>query len=182
MSLERLGEEEMNCPTATGKYGIVIDYCARGGEARASELFKLHLADCQDCGKVVAAQRAAWAALDSFDGVAVSADFDRRLYARIQAEEAGRSAFAKWLRSWTARWSPFNWRPMVPAAAMGAAIVAALMLQPSLQTPSVRPLAPPVELQAQAQSIDADQVERALDDLDMLKQLGASSGEKSGSI
>jgi len=88
--------------------------------------------------------------------MAVTEDFNRRLYRRIDEEE--RTSF--WIR-WVRPWLGLRWRPALSLAAASAAVVAAFLVQAPQSAP--RP--------AETEIVDAEQVERALDDLDMLRQL-----------
>jgi anti-sigma factor RsiW len=159
----------MKCPTAAGRMEVVLDYCA--GKLNAGELpvFESHLAGCAECRRAAAAQQAVWTALSAWDEAPVSVDFNRRLYARIQ-DESQLNGLTRWTRAIAARWTPVSWRPAVPVAAACAALIAVFLIQ----TPGDRPLQPAPEV-ARVEKIDVEQVERALDDLDMLKKLGAVS-------
>jgi hypothetical protein len=78
----------------------------------------------------------------------VSADFDARLYARIQWDEQ-----RKWWR--------LLWRPAVPLAAAAAVLVVVFMVR----TP-VTPVDDPK--QASMDRVEIEQLEQALDDLELL--------------
>lgn len=171
----------MRCPSANDELEILLDHAAGKLNAQAAREFTAHLQVCGACRDLAAAQQSLWKALDSLEETPISPDFNRRLYARIEAEENSRSFASRWVGSLTARWFPFSWRPLMPAAAVCATLAAALFLQ----IPAPRPLMTAEEgpVQIQAQKIDADQVERALDDLDMLKQLGTPARpENAGSM
>ena len=105
-----------------------------------------HLQGCAACREWVAGQKAVWHALDAWEAAPVSPGFDSRLYERIEEERAPR---------W---WRPaFGWRPALSVALASLVIGAALLIQP--------PRPPSVE------TLDADRIERALDDVEMLRQL-----------
>jgi negative regulator of sigma E activity len=87
----------------------------------------------------------------------VSSNFDARLYQRIAEEQHS----PWWQRLFRADWS---WRPAMPVAAACAVLVVAFLVKNSGS--SVTP-----QQQAQPQ-LQIEQVERALDDMDMLKQAG----------
>jgi anti-sigma factor RsiW len=148
----------MNCPIGR-QPELLLEYSAgRLATAEAAELER-HLATCPECRSVAAAQSAAWNALDAAEAPPVSPDFDRRLWARIQAEEG---------RGWRARVSAFLfWRPAMAAALACVLIVAAVFVQ--------RPR--PATDRVHADSIDAERIERALDDLEMLRQFALASSE-----
>jgi hypothetical protein len=101
-----------------------------------------------------------WRALDEWKAPPPSEDFDRRLYKRIQAEERG----AGWLASL------WPWRPRPVFALAAASVMALAVALVHAPGPAVAPR-PPVQ---QAEMVDADRLERALDDMEMLEQLSAA--------
>jgi negative regulator of sigma E activity len=106
---------------------------------------------------LAAAQRAVWAALDELTPVPVSTNFDSKLYQRIAEEQR----LAWWQRVLRADWS---WRPAMPVAAACVVLLVAFL---------VKNAGPSIALQQPAQpQLQIEQVERALDDMDMLKQAG----------
>ena len=135
---------------------LMVAYGARTLDPEKQSELEQHLASCAKCRELAAAQRAVWSALDAWPPVAVSPDFDEKLYRRIAVEEQG-----KWWR----RLSPSNWswRPAVPVAVACAALIAAFLLK----SPVVH-LATPEQNEPKLQ---IEQVEHALDDMDMLRQL-----------
>jgi anti-sigma factor RsiW len=143
----------MTCPT-TNKQSteILLEYCAGTLDPDRTLEFEKHAAECAECGRQVASQRALWQTLDQWTPAEISPDFDARLYARIAREEA-----APLWKKWFVR----GWKPALVTAVAGAAIVIALFVrqpQPPLRTDTV----------------DIDQVEHALEDLDMLTPLPAA--------
>jgi hypothetical protein len=104
---------------------------------------------CGECRQAAALQNHVWAALDQWPATRVSPDFDRRVLQRIGAlEQPGRRM----------------WRALVPVGAC-AAMATLFLLNQSDQTP----LPPRVQIAPQI-----EQVEHALDDMDMLSQLGVA--------
>jgi hypothetical protein len=93
-----------------------------------------------------------WSALDSWEPEFISGDFDRKVYARIAAEGQRSVRRANWAL-----------RPALPIAAACAVVLAGYLLrEPAVpQNPSPR--------------VDMEQVERALDDIDMLNKMGVAS-------
>jgi len=115
-----------------------------------------HLESCAKCRELAESQRALWLALDSWPPVAVSQNFDERLFRRIAAEQQQ----ARWRRWWPMNWS---WRPTVPVGVACAVLMAAFLVKsPVLSTQS--------RLQSEPK-LQIEQVEHALDDMEMLKQL-----------
>jgi Putative zinc-finger len=159
----------MNCPPKTGEGAeVFIAYTARTLPAETEEALQQHLKECADCRRTAQAQCAVWSALDAWSPAAVSSNFDEKLYARIAAE-AQKPWWRRVLsgnldRGLSMDWS---WKPAMPVAAACAALLAAFVLQ-----------SPVPEHQAQVgvqPKVDIEQVERALDDIDMLKQLGLAA-------
>ena len=151
----------MYCPLGDGNGAeVVIGYVARTLGAEADSEFQRHMGTCSKCREAVAAQEAVWSALDAWGPVPVSPDFDYKLLRRIAEEERG-----AWWRSldWPQRW----WRPAMPVAAACAFLAGAFLLQHP---------APTISQEAQTQpKLEIEQVEHALDDMDLLGQLGVES-------
>lgn len=158
----------MKCPTERNEDAeVLLDYCAQRLNPKDAASVEQHLAVCDRCTRLVNAQRAVWEALDHWEPAAVSTDFNRRLYARIDAEEAESGMLTKLVRTAAARCSLVSWRPLVPVAAICAVLIAALFIN----TPNIRSTGHPREPEVRFEKVDIEQVERTLDDLDMLKQL-----------
>jgi anti-sigma factor RsiW len=143
----------MMCPTKEKQSAeILLEYCAGTLDPDRALEFEKHAAECAECGRQVASQRALWQTLDQWTPAEISPDFDARLYARIAREEA-----APLWKKWFVR----GWKPALVTAAAGAAIVIGLF---------VRQPQPP----SRTDMVDIDQVEHALEDLDMLTPLPAA--------
>lgn len=160
----------MKCPIDSGQPGILLDYAAGRLPAPHACVLEEHFEICGECREFAAVQKNVWAALDGWEMAAISPDFNRRLYARIEREEARRSWVSGWWQAIGARWlHPLDWRPVMPAVAALAVLVLALALDsPSRYSPDE---SDPVA--TAAEKIDIEQVERALDDVEMLKELGS---------
>lgn len=145
----------MDCPLQ-GKEGaeLLLDYCSRTLDPDLTEIVNRHLAACPSCRALMEAQQAVWRALDAWEAPPIPADFDRRLFRRIREARA-----PGWLERLRLELSPINWRPALPLAAASVILAAGFLLQ----RPSIPPAAPAVE------TADVEQVERALEDLEMLK-------------
>jgi len=156
----------VECPIES-KSGVELIVAYGAGTLAPDVSFTLerHMEVCAKCREIVEAQREVWLALDSWSPVPVSPDFNEVLYHRIAAEPRNEW----WRRPFRAQWS---WRPAMPVAAACAALIAAFLLQGPIerQTPSQPAQAPQIE-----------QVERALDDMDMLKQLGVTASREAPS-
>jgi anti-sigma factor RsiW len=137
-------------------------YGSRPLDPETRERLERHMAECEGCREFVSKQRALWAALDAWAPKPVSHDFDTRLYARIAAEQ-----HVPWWKRWAIPRGSFSWRPALSLVAACLTIVAGLLLQP----PSV----PEVRNRGRMETVDVEQVERVLEDMDMLRQLTLTS-------
>src|SRR5688572_15414980 len=131
----------------------VLDYCARKLPLDTAAELERHMRVCAECKSLAGSQQQVWQALDMWQAMTVSADFDRKLHARIDEFEG---------RSW---WRWF-WRPAMSFSAACAAIAVVLVVY----TPANRPSDARIEVEPEA-------VERALEDLEMLKQLSVNGGQ-----
>jgi anti-sigma-K factor RskA len=148
----------MNCPINSGDGEHLLDYAAGKltGEPRAR--MELHIANCPDCREFAGGQQTVWQALDAWEPAAVSMDFDRRLYQRIEQK-------ATWWSRITGSLNPLFRHALTIAAAAGVLVVAGLLMN----RPSASPV-PPVEQSAQVESLTPDQMQAALDDMEMLRE------------
>jgi len=152
-----------HCPLASGEENvdILLDYCNRKLDPALAELFEKHMDVCTACRAFSASQMAVWDALDAFEAMPVSPDFDRKLMARIEREGSS---------PWRSLWNRMTaggtaiWRPVVPVA---AALVLAVGLWMRPSSPTGLETAP---IMADSQ-LDAEQIESALQDMEMLRQL-----------
>ncbi|MBM3810365.1 MAG: hypothetical protein FJW20_01895 [Acidimicrobiia bacterium] len=146
---------------------ILLDYCDRRLDTDLMRRISSHVEVCVECQNVLAAQRQVWSALDAWEPAPVSTDFNRRLYARIEREEAA----GFWKRLF-APVTPVLLRPALPVAAACLLVVGTLLFQ--------TPQEPSLGKQAGAELVDLDQVEKALDDMEMLRQMGVFAGSEGG--
>jgi len=156
----------MRCPIEAGNEAETMVALAGGRLTPAQrEALELHMAECAACRRLADAQNLVWSALEAWTVPAVSTDFDGRLFARIAAEK--RRPWWKGPVEW------FSWKPALPVAAACAALLGVFLLHEPVWHDSA-PAAPSTMAQpADAQKVDVDQVERTLDDMDMLNQLDA---------
>jgi anti-sigma-K factor RskA len=134
------------------------------------ETLERHIAECAECRRLADEQKVVWSALGAWTVPAVSEDFDQRLHARI-AVEARRPW---WKREWDSlSHARFSWKPVLPVAAACVALFGVFLAHNPVSL-GTSPTAPAAVIRMQdAQKVDVDQVERALDDIDMLNQLDA---------
>ena len=92
----------MNCPIETKDNAeLLLAYCARKLDPETQTILERHVAVCPACREFQAGQQAVWQALDAWEAMPVSTDFDRRLYRRIEADQA----HASW---WSRLLEPFH--------------------------------------------------------------------------
>jgi anti-sigma factor RsiW len=143
----------------------LLDYVSGSLDTQESALFEKHLEACAACSEFVAGQKSVWETLDLFEPAPVSAAFERRLYERI--------AQTSWWDRLVASISvPFRapgfLRQGLPLMAAAALLMAAAIVW---ERPSPAP--GPVEFSAEVQpdqTLQPDQVQRALDDMEMLRE------------
>jgi anti-sigma factor RsiW len=148
----------MNCPIETQESAeMLLQYCARKLDAENTAILERHMEICPACREFASGQRAVWNALDAWEAAPASADFDRRLYHRVEREISWWDLLMRPLR-------PMMVRHGLPAAAAACLVV---MMGVLLQ----RPVAVPVDTQpesAQVEAVQPEQVEHALDAMEML--------------
>lgn len=164
----------MQCPLQSAdSSAVLLDYCSQKSSPATTLLVKEHIGECSRCLAFVEAQASVWTALDSWEDAPISPDFNRRLYARIDELESG----GWWKRAWKSSWTeslltPFGWRPAMPIATVCLTLAAAFMLYtPAPQAPHEEKMVAPMV----KESVDLEQIQRTLDDMEMLNQLSAPS-------
>ena len=154
----------MNCPLETRENAqLLLDYCARKLEPECVAALERHIAVCGACREFTGSQRTVWQTLNAWEAPPVSRDFDSRLYRRIENQVGWWSLF---LRPFRAPFGTVTLRRSLPAAAMACLLV---MVGVILERPSVSPAPPPNDT-AQVDSVQPEQVERALDAMEMLNE------------
>jgi anti-sigma-K factor RskA len=141
----------MKCPIEDNKdEQILLDYCCGGlEESRAAEI-ETHARECAACSAWIAEQRAVWSALDDFTPPEVSPEFNALVYQKIEAQQGG-----WWKHLWRAAW-----KPALATAAVGAALLIGMIV--NVHHPADAPT------KASIDNVDIEQVEHALDDLNLL--------------
>jgi anti-sigma factor RsiW len=148
----------MNCPIKTQENREwLLEYSAGRLDRERTSMMERHVEACPACARFVQEQRVVWDALGQWETPDLSADFDRRLYQRIDRAQPS---------SWLQRF----WRPLVPVAAVCLLIVAGVVLR--TPTAGVNPAHSRVE------SVEPEQVERTLDDLQMLRELSMTPNQE----
>jgi len=155
----------------------LLAYAAGQLHGEAAAKLEFHMRICDECAAFGKSQSAVWNLLDTWEPRPVSADFDRRLYARIEAAESASwfdrayGAVSEFLR-------PVFARPAFPLAAASFVIVAGFVLDhPGKLLNSTGKQASLHVSSVQINKVVVDQVEATLDDMEMLGQFDAKADE-----
>lgn len=150
----------MNCPMKTGENAeYLLDYASGKLTAGMRAELALHIEGCPVCREFTGGQDAVWQVLGEWEPAAVSMDFDRRLFQRIEQQQV----------SW---WTRLNWqlnplfRHAVPIGATAGVILMAGLL---MNRPATVPVTANPESAQVVETLQPDQVEHALDDMEMLR-------------
>jgi len=153
---------DMSCPIETPESAeLLLDYCARKLNPERTAILERHFAICPSCRSFAEGQRAVWAALDAWEASSVSADFDRRLYERIDKD-------VKDVPWWDVLVRPF--RPLMGHRGLAAMAAACLVIAAGvmIERPGKQPGPPKPEIAVV--DVQPEQVEQALNDMDMLSE------------
>jgi anti-sigma factor RsiW len=149
----------MKCPMETRESEILLAYSSGRLDAGTTSRLDGHLESCPACRDFVAAQRTVWDALSAWQAAPVSADFDRRLYQRVDRQVA-------WLDRLLLPWQGLGLRRVAPiAVSAGVVLMAGLLLVQPSATP------PPKAGTVQMEAFQPEQLVRALDEMEALSQL-----------
>ena len=160
----------MNCPLHSEETaGILLDYTAGRLDEVSTATLERHMASCVDCAAFRDDQAMVWNALDAWEPTSVSTDFNRNLWARIDAAEA-----APWYVRLGHALRLGSWKPVAPVALAGMLIAAGFLMD----HPANRAAVPGVT--AKVSVSEADQVEATLDDIELLYQFESVGDAKPG--
>ncbi len=143
---------------------ILLDYASGKLNPAMASQFESHMKSCADCRAFSLAQKSTWDSLDTWDAAPVSADFDRKLYERINRHE--NSGWFNRLWYWV-MWRPAFSGPVVPIATACVTLVVGAMLYLPVSKPIVNLQSPPSRME----SSDLEQIETTLEDMEMFRQL-----------
>ncbi len=143
----------MSCPLQHGEGAeLLLAYCARRLDEESRAWLERHMDLCPQCRSIAQQQAAVWEALDYWDALAVSEDFDARVRQRIRFAERGDHLKSRGL-----------WRALRVPLAVASILLGALML---VRLPTS--LHPAPELAGPA---EVDSAEAALEDIELLRTL-----------
>jgi hypothetical protein len=142
------------CPLQEGEEAaILLDYCARRLDPEQARILERHMGVCPRCRAMAEEQRRLWKALDDWEAEPPAVGFDRSLSEQAEFLEGKE----RWRRRLGSLMDGVSWKPALPAAA-------AFALWVFLASPGPAPKVPVTE------QPEAQQLEVALEDLDMLEQ------------
>ena len=144
----------MKCPIETQETAdLLLAYCTRRLDAATRIIVERHVQGCPACQAFREAQQVVWDALDAWEAAPPSLDFDRRLYERIEQKAQ---------RGW---WDRLK-QPMWPRWTIPASVAACLVLTAGVLFEQARLGVPPEP----RDMVQAEQVERTLEDMELLDQ------------
>jgi hypothetical protein len=151
--------EMKNCPSED----VLLDYISGHLDPAQSRLFEKHSGQCASCAALGISQAAVWQCLDEWKPTPVSEGFNRELWRRIDADARHKS------------WSlPFSfWKQLAPLAVAMALIVTGYVFDhQGKRSVTIHPdNAPSIVVTAS----EADQLDRALDDLQLLQEVDTAT-------
>jgi anti-sigma factor RsiW len=151
----------MKCPMENREgEELLLNYVSGALDAQEAASFDRHMLACAACREFAHGQKIVWDSLDAFEPAAISADFDRRLYQRIEK-------VSWWGRMLDALRSPMIAHRGLPIAAAAAVLVVAGVIW---ERPTAAPAKTDSPLSAEVQTLQPDQVQHALDDMEMLRE------------
>jgi hypothetical protein len=155
----------MKCPIETQDNAeLLLSYSARKLNPESTTILEAHMEVCPQCREFRDGQKTVWEALDQWEARPISADFNRRLYRKIEEQER----LGWWGRVFGAG-RPMFLRPALPLAATACLVLVAGLFITDNQS---RIVTPPGE---NSQVREVEQVERTLEDMEMLRQFNLVS-------
>jgi anti-sigma factor RsiW len=166
---------DMHCPLLAGEtQEVLLDYAAGRLDRGRSASLEKHAESCPACAAWLAGQAALWSALDEWTPEPVSLDFNRQVWRRIEA-----AAAAPWYTRVADMFRFGGWKPAIPLAAAMLVVAAGFLLDHQGTGPAVP--AGGAGASGGSSLMEVDQVERSLDDIQLLKQFDTSGGESAPS-
>ena len=148
---------------------LLLGYCAATLDAETSRTYTRHLTTCEHCRDLVQMQKLVDETLAEWQAPELSHEFDRKLFARIRAEQASPKPWWQEIFSSQIFFNTWGWKPALGIAL--ALFSLALFISRSPDT---------TDLAHQSDAIQAneiEQVELALDDIEALQTLQPSENK-----
>jgi anti-sigma factor RsiW len=159
----------MSCQIRTEEHtDHLLAYAAGKLRGDAAARLEAHMRSCEECAAIGLAQSRVWSMLDNWEVRPVSAEFNRQLYARIDAK-ASASWADRFASSVNEFMRPLFARPAFPLAAASLVIVAGFVLDHpgKLSSPNGKTA---LHASSSLSAVEMDQVESTLDDIELLRQ------------
>jgi hypothetical protein len=152
---------EAKCPLLSEETtAVLLDFAAGRFDRARAERIARHAAHCEACVDFIAGQAAVWSALDEWELAPVSPSFNRRFWSRV-----AESARAPWYVRLADSLRSGGWKLAIPVAAAVLVIAAGFLMDHRNAVPATES-----GLKNGVSVIEVDQMERSLDDLQLLKQ------------
>lgn len=152
---------------------LLLDYAARKLEPLRAAVLEEHIENCADCAMFRDEQSAVWQALDQWVPVAVSSDFNRNLWRKIDEERAAPWYTKAGFRNLVGQMSGAAWKPAFPLAAAVIVVCAGFVLDHATPHVTISTKPPSVSDGSGVSLSEAEQLQRTLDDIQLLKQFDA---------
>jgi hypothetical protein len=157
----------MNCPLQKEETAdVLLDYSAMRLDAARTAILEHHMEACPKCMAFRNDQALVWDALDEWEPMPVSQDFNRRLWQRIDA-----AAAAPWYTRLGDSLRFANWKPVFPLAAAFLVIAGGFLLDHRSYREASPGINPEIGTVQGVSMTEADQLEQTLDDIQLLHQL-----------
>jgi anti-sigma factor RsiW len=157
-----------HCPTED----VLLDYVSGNLDPAQAATFDRHADACAQCAALRTAQAAIWRSMDEWKPAPVSEGFNRELWRRIDAEEQAASWTTNWAHRLTGMMQVSIWKRVAPLAFAMAVAVTVFVLH-SDNEPGKPVTKAPASIVLTVS--DADEIERALDDIQLLDAVDAAS-------
>lgn len=152
----------MTCPLGTRDHAeLLVAYSSHKLDAVHTAAVEEHIGTCAACREFVRGQQAVWNALDVWEAEPISADFNRRLYQRIDAQVTWWDRITRPLR-------PFAFHRTVSLAAAACFVLAVGLMLDQTATPPQQPSR--ANAVAEADGLQPDQVVKALDEMEAMSR------------
>jgi predicted anti-sigma-YlaC factor YlaD len=158
---------EMKCPLSREETAdLLLDYSAGRLDKARVALLERHMKNCEGCAAFGLQQGALWAALDEWEPEPVSMDFNRRMWQKIDLLEA-----EPWYRRLADSLRLGGWKPAIPLVAAVVLVATAFVMDHSGNVAQTHDVS----------ITEVDQVEKTLDDVQLLKQFDSTVTETGAS-
>jgi hypothetical protein len=159
----------MNCPYRSEQdFGTLLDYMSGRLDSARTQTLETHMLVCADCAAFKTEQAEVWAALDLWEAPPVSLSFNREVLHTIEVE-----ASAPWYRKLADSFRMGVWKPAFPLAAAVVVIAAGFLFDH--QSVGTGTASPGISNAAGVSITEVDQVERTLDDIQLLRQFDTAA-------